>query len=133
MIASDWPSALRAAEAELIGEPLLTRASAYRAGQHCAQRDRRYSGPATDPAAYTDPALVAAWAAGFYDALAPRQNGCPLAIRLWVGTDPRDPRPEDTYRHPIFRDHNCWKCRDGMLPCARGYSLNCEFPHARND
>lgn len=40
------------------------------------------------------------------------------------------PRPNP--RQPIFRDHNCWKCRDGDLPCPSNYS-NCEYPHARND
>lgn len=41
-----------------------------------------------------------------------------------------DPDPS---RPGIFRDHNCWKCKDGKLPCAKGHTLNCEFPHARND
>lgn len=44
--------------------------------------------------------------------------------------DPRDPDPS---RPGIFRDHNCWKCQDGKLPCAKGHTLNCEYPHARND
>lgn len=48
-------------------------------------------------------------------------------------TDPRDPRP-DPVTHPIFRNHNCWKCREGERPCVnpRGPG-QCEFPHARND
>lgn len=33
----------------------------------------------------------------------------------------------------IFRDHSCWKCKDGSLPCAKGHSLNCDYPRARND
>jgi hypothetical protein len=44
--------------------------------------------------------------------------------------DPRDPGPS---REGIFRDHNCWKCSDGAKPCAKGHTLNCEYPHARND
>jgi len=40
------------------------------------------------------------------------------------------PRPNP--RQPIFRDHNCWKCREGELPCPSNYH-NCEYPHARND
>jgi hypothetical protein len=39
-------------------------------------------------------------------------------------------------RQPIFRDHNCWKCRDGELPCTGrrdGDYGRCEYPHARND
>jgi hypothetical protein len=42
--------------------------------------------------------------------------------------------PRENPRHPTFRDHNCWKCRDGELPCPHEYSLaRCEYPHARND
>jgi hypothetical protein len=41
--------------------------------------------------------------------------------------------PRENPLHPIFRDHNCWKCRDGSLPCKHGYSRQCEYPHARND
>ena len=33
----------------------------------------------------------------------------------------------------IFRDHNCWKCRDGTKPCAQGHPHRCEYPHAKND
>lgn len=47
--------------------------------------------------------------------------------------DGRDPRPEGTYTQPIFRDHNCWKCRDGKKPCAEGNYATCSYPHARND
>lgn len=46
------------------------------------------------------------------------------------GLDPRDPDPS---RPGIFRDHNCWKCRDGAKPCIVGNPHRCEFPHARND
>lgn len=49
-----------------------------------------------------------------------------------TAADPRDPRPEGTYIYPIFRDHNCWKCREGELACPHNYQ-NCEYPHARND
>ena len=41
--------------------------------------------------------------------------------------------PRKNPRQPIFRDHNCWKCREGELPCPQGYSHLCEYPHARND
>lgn len=52
-----------------------------------------------------------------------------------------DPRysgmePRSNPRQPIFRDHNCWKCRDGELPCtgrSDGDYGRCEYPHARND
>jgi hypothetical protein len=45
-----------------------------------------------------------------------------------------DPREPDTTRKGIFRDHNCYRCHSGELPCATvGGPLNCEFPHARND
>jgi hypothetical protein len=43
--------------------------------------------------------------------------------------------PRKNPHQPIFRDHDCWKCRDGELPCVLkgGHSLLCEYPHARND
>jgi hypothetical protein len=44
--------------------------------------------------------------------------------------------PRKNPRQPIFRDHNCWKCRDGKLPCTGrrdGDYGRCEYPHARND
>ena len=44
--------------------------------------------------------------------------------------DPRDPDPT---RSGIFRDHNCWKCLDGKVPCATGNPNQCRYPHARND
>lgn len=53
-------------------------------------------------------------------------------------SDPRDPRSdaEMAGRDPIFRTHNCWKCKDGSdlsrcpTPERPG---NCGYPHARND
>ena len=44
--------------------------------------------------------------------------------------DPRDPDPT---REGIFRNHNCWKCKDGAQPCAQGDPWECDYPHARND
>lgn len=48
--------------------------------------------------------------------------------------DPREPRTDEELagRAPIFRNHNCWKCRDGTRPCPNGYR-NCEYPRARDD
>lgn len=46
--------------------------------------------------------------------------------------DPRDPRP-DPVNHPMFRGHNCWKCREGARPCVVGNPSQCEYPYARND
>jgi len=46
---------------------------------------------------------------------------------------PRDPRDPDPSRPGIFRDHNCWKCKDGAEPCVKGNPRQCEYPHARND
>jgi hypothetical protein len=43
--------------------------------------------------------------------------------------DPRDPDPS---REGVFRDHNCWKCDNGRLPC-KGDPRACEYLHARND
>ena len=45
-------------------------------------------------------------------------------------TDPRDPDPS---RPGIFRDHNCYRCKDGTQPCVGGNPRQCEYPHARND
>jgi hypothetical protein len=42
----------------------------------------------------------------------------------------------DPTKEGIFRDHNCWKCRSGELPCPfqkPGREYLCEYPHARND
>lgn len=44
--------------------------------------------------------------------------------------DPRDPDPS---RPGIFRDHNCYRCKDGTQPCVKGNPNQCEYPHARND
>lgn len=53
-----------------------------------------------------------------------------------AGTDLSGMEPRANPRQPIFRDHNCWKCRDGELPCTGrrdGDHGRCEYPHARND
>jgi hypothetical protein len=55
---------------------------------------------------------------------------------LKLGADickPVDPRDPDPSRPGIFRDHNCYRCRDGEKPCVNGSPRQCEFPHARND
>lgn len=44
--------------------------------------------------------------------------------------DPRDP---DYSRDGVFQTHNCWRCKDGTLPCPRGNPRQCENLHARND
>jgi hypothetical protein len=44
--------------------------------------------------------------------------------------DSRDPDPS---KEGIFRDHNCWKCRNGKDPCHYGNPNQCDYPHARND
>jgi hypothetical protein len=45
----------------------------------------------------------------------------------------RDGREPDPTKSGIFRDHNCWRCKDGEKPCAQGHPNRCEYPHARND
>lgn len=50
--------------------------------------------------------------------------------KLPARIDPRDPDPS---RAGIFRYHNCWKCKNGNLPCVNGHQSKCEYPHARND
>lgn len=53
-----------------------------------------------------------------------------------AATAPTDAREPDRTRDGIFRDHNCWKCKDGQqldrcpTPDRPG---NCGYPHARND
>jgi hypothetical protein len=50
-----------------------------------------------------------------------------------LAPDPRDPDPS---RSGIFRDHNCWKYKDGaeLLRCPTPKTPgNCGYPHARND
>ena len=44
--------------------------------------------------------------------------------------DPRDP---DHSRSGIFVNHNCYRCRNGKLPCKQGAPNRCDYPHARND
>lgn len=41
--------------------------------------------------------------------------------------------PRKDYRHPIFKDHNCWRCDNGKNPCVHGSYTNCPLPRARND
>lgn len=50
--------------------------------------------------------------------------------RKYLSLDPREP---DRSRTDIFRDHNCWMCHDGAVPCVQGNPRNCWYPHARND
>jgi hypothetical protein len=49
--------------------------------------------------------------------------------------DPRDPRPDSEMvgRHPMFRGHNCSRCKSGDRACVRGDPGRCEWLHARND
>lgn len=40
----------------------------------------------------------------------------------------------DNTRQGIFRDHNCWKCQNGKLPCVTPPGQGgCEYPRARNE
>lgn len=41
--------------------------------------------------------------------------------------------PRKNPLHPMFREHNCWRCKDGERPCVQGGPHRCEYPHARND
>lgn len=41
--------------------------------------------------------------------------------------------PRENPAHPMFRDHNCSRCRSGKLPCAEGAPGRCSYPVARND
>ena len=33
----------------------------------------------------------------------------------------------------FFKDHRCWKCKNGQRPCALGGHHQCDYPRARND
>ena len=49
--------------------------------------------------------------------------------------DPRDPdysRENRQGRGTFFCYHNCYRCKDGELPCATKSGI-CQYPHARND
>lgn len=49
--------------------------------------------------------------------------------------DPRDPdysREGRQGRGSFFCNHNCYRCKDGELPCVTKSGV-CEYPHARND
>ena len=39
----------------------------------------------------------------------------------------------DPTKKGMFRDHRCWKCDDGRLPCAEPNQGGCSYPRARND
>jgi hypothetical protein len=47
--------------------------------------------------------------------------------------DNLDPRDPDHSKSPPFDYHNCYKCKDGTLPCPKGNPRLCENLHARND
>jgi hypothetical protein len=58
--------------------------------------------------------------------------------RVWAGTEWTPGAtplydPIEQQRRGIFRDHSCYRCKDGVLPCVRSNAGNCGFPHARND
>lgn len=49
--------------------------------------------------------------------------------------DPRDPdhsRDDRQGRGTFFAYHNCYRCKDGSLPCVTKSGV-CEYPHARDD
>lgn len=54
-------------------------------------------------------------------------------IAVMVERTDHDPREPDPSREGMFRDHNCWRCKDGAKPCVNGNPRQCEYPHARND
>jgi hypothetical protein len=55
------------------------------------------------------------------------------AVEYNKTADPREPRRLLPGMHPIFRDHNCSRCKSGEKPCVRGNPSQCDWPHARND
>jgi hypothetical protein len=57
-------------------------------------------------------------------------NVHPLFEQILKPVDPRDPDPS---RSGVFVDHNCYRCKDGTLPCVKGNPRDCDTLHARND
>lgn len=35
-------------------------------------------------------------------------------------------------REGIWRDHTCYRCRNGERFCVQGDARQCEYPHAKN-
>jgi len=63
-----------------------------------------------------------------------RTRCLPCPRRLVYDKDRRTiVRASEPAKTGMFILHNCWKCKDGELPCAQGSPRQCEFPHARND
>lgn len=64
---------------------------------------------------------------------------CPLHPMLKTHPDPAtlnvDPRDPDPRRFGEFRDHNCYRCKSGQIPCIKGVGneRDCASLHARND
>lgn len=55
------------------------------------------------------------------------------AMLSWADYSGMEPRPEGTYAHHVFRDHNCGGCDSGAKPCREGNYDSCSYPRARND
>jgi len=50
----------------------------------------------------------------------------PIQQILWANgyaSPARDPRSPDPTKTGVFRDHTCWRCKDGAKPCAQGNSV----------
>lgn len=61
-----------------------------------------------------------------------------LSINRWQAARIRELEMDkamspDPTREGIFRDHNCWLCENGKLPCLEKDSSRCSNPYARND
>lgn len=56
-----------------------------------------------------------------------------LVVNSENTTKPRDPRDPDPTKEGVFQTHNCYRCKDGALPCKKGNPRNCDTLHARND
>ena len=61
-------------------------------------------------------------------------------IRVWdnlteeeVTLARRDPREPDYTREGVFIYHNCYRCKNGTLPCRSGSPNRCDNLTARND
>src|ERR1700689_3122659 len=69
------------------------------------------------------------------DAMATTCNRTEIPMSETQKPDPMDEylRKSAEGKTGIFRDHSCWKCRDGARPCVNGSPSRCNFPHARND
>ncbi len=62
-----------------------------------------------------------------------KSNGSSQAGKL-VEWSVKIPKTQRIAAHGgLFKDHRCYRCKDGEKPCVQGNPRQCYYPHARND